>query len=78
MKARTVLAQQAVFEWLVRASCAAAYFIAQLRKAVGLAVGCFLFGYFILGKQNKVTRLKAKTILKMDSHLRGNDELLKD
>ena len=46
------------FVWLVRASSVAPNFLKQRRKqAVG---GVFLFGYFILDKQNKVSRLKAK------------------
>jgi hypothetical protein len=46
------------FVWHVRASSAAPNFLKQHRKqAVG---GVFLFGYFILDKQNKVSRLRAK------------------
>ena len=46
------------FVWLVRASSAAPNFLNQRRKQA--AGGVFLFGYFILDKQNKVSRLEAK------------------
>ena len=46
------------FVWLVRASSAAPNFLNQHRKQA--AGGVFLFGYFILDKQNKVSRLEAK------------------
>ena len=46
------------FVWLVRASSAAPNILKQHREqAEG---GVFLFGYFILDKQNKVPCLKAK------------------
>ena len=46
------------FVWLVRASSIDAHEGEQRRKQAG--GGVFLFGYFILDKQNKVPRLKAK------------------
>jgi len=46
------------FVWLVRASLIDAHEGEQRRKQAG--GGVFLFGYFILDKQNKVSRLKAK------------------
>ena len=46
------------FVWFVRASSAATNFLKQRRKQA--AGGVFLFGYFILDKQNKVSRLRAK------------------
>ena len=50
--------------WLVRASSAAPNFLKQRRKQA--AGGVFLFGYFILDKKNKVTRLKAKKNITLD------------
>jgi 2-hydroxychromene-2-carboxylate isomerase len=42
------------------ASSAAARFVEKRREAEGRGGGVFLFGYFILDKQNKVPRLGAK------------------
>jgi len=46
------------FVWLARASSIDVHEGEQRRKQAG--GGVFLFGYFILDKQNKVPRLKAK------------------
>ena len=46
------------FVWLVRASLIDAHEGEQHRIQAG--GGVFLFGYFILDKQNKVPRLRAK------------------
>ena len=52
--------------WLVRASSAAPSFLKQRREAKAVVGGVFLFGYFILDKQNKVPRLEAKKNITLD------------
>ena len=50
--------------WLVRASSAAPTFLKQHRKqAVG---GSLFFGFFLLAKQKKETRLEAKKSITLD------------
>ena len=52
--------------WLVRASSAAPDFLKRRREAEGRGRGSLFFGFFLLAKQKKETRLGAKKSITLD------------